>query len=393
MTEKKRNIVMFNMSCYSDWEEGISNRNRHILETLLKDDSINKVIAVDYLPWTWKKVIKQYIFSYLQGLNKHNDIYTSFLTSAKEYSDKLVVVSSVANYFSKKRFWFDLKKIIKNVGFDEYIVWSCNPLITEYFNELKANLYIFDAIDDWTIHPSYKVIKDKLQTNYELIAQKSNIIFTVAKELGRKFNKDQTYWIPNGIDINHYAKKYNLIDRVIADIPRPIIGYIGVILGRLDEEIITYLAQANPNKSIVLAGSYKGKLKHWDKELIKKLQSYPNIYLLGYIPYSKAPMYIQQFDIAIIPHKADTYVSTTNPMKMYEYLACGKPIVATPAPGISMFDEIRVAPTPEEFNKEVINALKDNTEKKELARQELVKDHTWKQRVKKMLELINSNGN
>ncbi|MFW0862339.1 MAG: glycosyltransferase family protein [Candidatus Komeilibacteria bacterium] len=391
MIDKKRNIVMFNMSPYSDWEEGISNRNRHILQTLLKDESVNKIIAIDYLPWTWKKVIKQYMYSYLPSLNKHKGIYKSSLTSAREYSDKLIVVSSVANYFSKKIFWSDINNIIKKSEIDEYIVWSYNPLITDYFEKLNATSYIFDAVDDWSIHPSYQIIKDKLQANYTLIAEKSDIIFTVAKELGRKFNKDKTYWVPNGIDINHYAKKYSLVDKEIADIPKPIIGYIGVILGRLDEKIITYLAEHNPNKSIVLAGSFKGKLKHWDKELIKKLQSYANIYLLGYIPYSKAPMYIQQFDVAIIPHKADTYVGTTNPMKMYEYLVCGRPIVATPAPGIDMFEEIRVASTPEDFNKEVIKALKDNTEEKEEIRVELVKDHTWKERVNKMLELINTN--
>ena len=64
MIDKKRNIIMFNMSPYSDWEEGISNRNRHILQTLLKDESTGKIIAIDYLPWTWKKVIKQYIFNF-----------------------------------------------------------------------------------------------------------------------------------------------------------------------------------------------------------------------------------------------------------------------------------------------------------------------------------------
>ncbi|MBL7022234.1 glycosyltransferase [Patescibacteria group bacterium] len=390
MIDKKRNIIMFNMSPYSDWEEGISNRNRHILQTLLKDESTGKIIAIDYLPWTWKKVIKQYIYSFLPSLSKYTGIYKSSFTSAREYSEKLVVVSSVANYFSKKKFWSDIKKIIKLADIDEYMIWSCNPMITDYFDELEASKYIFDAIDDWSLHPSYQIIKDKLQNNYALIAEKSDIIFTVASELGRKFNKDKTFWIPNGIDLNHYTKKYGLVDREIADIPKPIIGYIGVILGRLDLNIIIYLAENNPNKSIVLAGSYKGKLKHWDKELIKKLKSYKNIHLLGYIPYSKAPMYIGQFDVAIIPHRAETYVGTTNPMKMYEYFACGKPIIATPAPGINMFEEIRVGSTPEEFNREVIAALGDNSEEKAKERQALITSHTWTIRVNKMIELIDN---
>jgi len=391
MKEKKLNIIMFNMSTYSDWEYGISNRNRHILKTLLKSDEVGRVVAIDYLPWTWPKVVKQYVYSYLPSLNKHEKVYKSAFTSVRQYDNKLTVISSVANYFSKKLFWSELKKIIKDLDLDDYIVWSYNPIITEYFKELDAKAYIFDAVDDWSIHPSYQIIKNRLQNNYALIAEKSDIVFTVAKELGRKFGEQKTFWVPNGIDLAHYTKKYNLMDRRIADIPKPIIGYIGIILGRLDADIVTYLAKHNPNKSIVLAGSYKGKLKHWDKKLIEELQSYSNIHLLGYIPYSKAPMYIDQFDVAIIPHKADTYVASTNPMKMYEYLACGRPVVATPAPGIDMFTDIQVASTPDEFNEAVLKELGNNTEDKEKARVELVRDHTWTIRVNKMLDIIKTN--
>ena len=99
-------------------------------------------------------------------------------------------------------------------------------------------------------------------------------------------------------------------------------------------------------------------------------------------------MYIQQFDLGIIPHLPDSYVKATNPMKMYEYLACGKPIVASPAPGLEMFSEIKIAQTPEDFNQLVISELAEDNEQKQHARIELVKEHTWQQRIKQMLDLL-----
>jgi glycosyltransferase involved in cell wall biosynthesis len=390
VSEEKINIVMFNMSTYSDWEDGISNRNRHVLNTLLKDNRIGKIVAIDYVPWTWRKVIKQYIYSYLPSLSKFKNVYKTSVTSARKYNEKLIVISTVANYFNKKIFWSDIRKVLKKLELEDYMVWSYNPLLTDYFTELNGSAYIFDAVDDWSLHPSYQGIKDKLQENYTVISEKSDFIFTVANELGRKFNTEKSFWIPNGIDLVHYTSKYNVMDKKIADIPRPIIGYIGVILGRLDFDIVSFLAKSNPDKSIVLAGSYKGKLKHWDKELINKLMKFKNIHLLGFIPYDKSPMYIQQFDVAIIPHKTDTYVSSTNPMKMYEYLACGRPIVASPAPGIDMFSEILQADNPEDFNKQVLKALKDDSPEKIKQRQELVHEHTWTKRVDRMMEIITS---
>jgi len=119
MKEKKLNIIMFNMSTYSDWEYGISNRNRHILKTLLKSDEVGRVVAIDYLPWTWPKVVKQYVYSYLPSLNKHEKVYKSAFTSVRQYDNKLTVISSVANYFSKKLFWSELKKIIKDLDLDD----------------------------------------------------------------------------------------------------------------------------------------------------------------------------------------------------------------------------------------------------------------------------------
>jgi glycosyltransferase involved in cell wall biosynthesis len=75
-------------------------------------------------------------------------------------------------------------------------------------------------------------------------------------------------------------------------------------------------------------------------------------------------------------------------MKMYEYLACGKPVVATAVPGVEMFSEIAVATTPAEFNAKVQTALAEDNPEKQAARRALVLTHSWQSRVKQMLDII-----
>ncbi|MFW0837767.1 MAG: glycosyltransferase family protein [Candidatus Komeilibacteria bacterium] len=388
--QEKVDIIMFNMSSAYEWHDGVHNRNYHILQTLRDDPRINRIISIDYAPWTWTKMIKQFWFGYLDWSNKAPVLYRSVFTKARQLSTDWINISSVMPYFHEDRFWSELNKIINNLEIgDDAIIWSYNPLLSNYLSAVKGRAYIFEAVDDWRLHPSYQTITKLLDGHYRRIAEKSDFIFTVADELTAIFNQpSKTFWLPNAVDWQHYQQKFSLLDRAISDLPRPIIGYMGIILGRLDSDIITYLAEHNPTKSIALVGSYRGKTHYWDKALIEKLKKYNNIHLLGFVPYDKTPMYIQQFNVAIIPHRVDGYVSTTNPMKMYEYLACGRPVVATPAPGIDMFSSIRVASNPADFNQAVIKELAEDNEEKQEMRRQSVRQHTWQARVDKMLSFI-----
>ena len=102
-------------------------------------------------------------------------------------------------------------------------------------------------------------------------------------------------------------------------------------------------------------------------------------------------MYIQQFDVGIIPHKKEAFAASTNPMKMYEYLACKKPVVASNNIGTENVEEmIYVANDREEFDRKINLALEENSPAKEEGRKEFVKNFSWFNTVNKMLELINN---
>ena len=284
-----------------------------------------------------------------------------------------------------------IKKTAIDLGFDDFVLWSYYPFAAPHWDNMGQKMTIFDAVDNWLLHSSYEKYTDRLKANYEKIKDETDLIFVVSKNLTNFFDdQPNVYWVPNGVDIKHYNKKFALMNRDISDIAKPIIGYVGVVQKKVDFELLKYLADKNPDKSIVIVGPV------WaEQEKAKEvLAQQKNVYFLGYKKYNEAPQYIQQFDVGIIPHKTAGFSATTNPMKMYEYLACGKPVVATDNIGTeNVEDMISVAKDYESFNQAVNNALENDKPEAITKRREFVKKFSWFNTVSKMIDLVNNKFN
>jgi glycosyltransferase involved in cell wall biosynthesis len=293
------------------------------------------------------------------------------------------VYSSVLSKVSFKKFYQHLNQFLINNNFKDYVVWSYYPLNVGYFDALPAKLFVFDTVDNWSEHPSYLKFKQTLINNYKVIDKKADLIFTVSSDLQNLYeNSQKVFWLPNGVDLKHYQQKYPIINRDIGEIKKPIIGYVGTIQDRLDQDLLEFLIRSNPDKSFVMVGPV------WYPQIKERFKSWSNVYFLGRKSYEEVPMYIQQFNVGIIPHKIDRFIKSTNPMKMYEYLACQKPIVSTTGGDIEQFkDLVYITNNYEQFNQYLGKALKDNVRLKE-KRLKSIKEHSWLKRVEEMLRLI-----
>jgi len=382
------------MSANSDWQNGIVNRNYFILENLEKDDSINKIISVDFLPISLKPGLKYYYHNLLFNSKNKQIIYGDMTSACYKATDKIYVYSSVDSVWSPKTISKELNKIIKKLNLDNLIVWSYNPMFLDFLNKLNYEQFVFDTVDNWTEHKAYlKLIKKKkLMNNYKKIAAKADYIFTVSDELTEFYKQfgreDNVHWIPNGVDYHHYTNDENLQKQtVIDDEKRKIIGYIGTIQDRIDFDLIKFIAQKNEDKLIVLAGPIWKNVK---KEIKNKLELLENVKFLGRIKFEYAPSYINKFDVCIIPHKLTKFVQSMNPMKMYEYLALGKPVVTTEGAGVNNFKELLyIAKDKQEFNSFINHAINETDKNLKLKRQEAAKKHDWINKTNKMLKIIN----
>ena len=385
---KQFDVIMFNMSNYSEWEGGVSNRNYHILRQLQARPEIGKILAVDYLPLDLKRAVRNYKEDLTLNLKDGEVIRRRLTSKLTKVSEKLYVYTDINFFWRPKYTLQQIKKIAINLNFGDFVAWSFYPYIAPHWQTLGQKLTVFDAVDNWLLHSSHQKHNTKLKQAYDLIKGETDLIFTVSKNLLTFFDdQPNVYWIPNGVDIVHYNQNFSLINRDIADIKKPIIGYIGVIQDKVDMDLVKYLAEKNQDKSIVLVGPV------WNEQDQAKgdLANLANVHFLGYKTYAEAPMYIQQFNVGIVPHKTGAFSASTNPMKIYEYLACGKPVVASHDIGTeNVNDIIMVAKDKEDFNRLVNLALTANNEKHRLERQEFVKKYSWSNTLDKMLELINN---
>lgn len=391
--QDKFDLVMFNMASFYDWEHGVINRNYNILQSLAKEKQIEKILSVDFLPNTLKQAVSHYIKNILIEPKNHEMIYGDLTSSCWQRTDKIFVYSSIDSYFSHKIVGRELRRIEKIINLKNVVFWSYNPMFVDFIGRLNEKLFIFDAVDNWTEHPNYlrMMSKKKILNKYKIIAEKADIIFTVSEQLLDFFQKlgrtKDIYWIPNGVNFDHFNDPSKIkIENELSNFTKPIIGYLGTIEHRVDLDLIALIAKEHKDKEIVLCGPIWPKVK---KDFKKKLGHLENVHTLGRVEFEKAPSYVNKFDVAIIPHKINDFVNSMNPMKLYDYLACGKPVVSTAGAGMDMFKNlIYIAGSQGEFSQMINKAIENNSPELESTRKSAVKEHSWRSRADKMTEII-----
>ena len=177
--------------------------------------------------------------------------------------------------------------------------------------------------------------------------------------------------------VSHEKKKDN----------KPVFGFIGMLQECIDYDCIEKLAKAYPQGEIIIIGK---TLPGVD---ISALKNYPNIKFLGLIPQTELPKYISKFDVCLNVFREGRLSKDVSPLKLYEYLATGKPIVSTKEPlQVKDFsDVVYIAENADDFVVKCEEALNENDQEKIKKRIEYAKACSWDERVNRMEELLKLN--
>lgn len=362
------------MSAQFEWDNGYVNRNFHILRHLQRQKRIGKIFSIDFVPPSLKRRLKEYLKAQVYK-SDHNTVAKGLLYKVNQ-ADNTYTFSGIGLKH--------IPSLLEKFGFHDNVLWSYNPLLTDYFDIIPHTYAVFDAVDNWSTHSVYSLsVQQRIAENYHLIEAKTDAIFTVAESLLHLFpHHKHISWIPNGVDTRHF-QDVSVVPEDIKNIPKPIIGYHGIIQDRLDVELIFSIAKQQPLWSFVFIGPV------WPHSGVEILQTLPNVYFLGRKGYSVLPNYLHQFDLGFIPHKISKLTQTMNPLKIYEYLACGKPIVSTPIAGIEPFrDWILVGDNASGCIHHIENALKNDSQALQVSRKKIIQKHSWDQRVQTMMNFI-----
>ena len=214
-----------------------------------------------------------------------------------------------------------------------------------------------------------------------------DVVFTTAAGLCERLSRfnQNTYMIPNGADFELFSKAASPLPCPddMKSLPHPIFGFVGMLQECIAYDYAISLARSNPVSSLVFIGR---ELPGVD---LSELKALSNVYFLGLKPHDKLPEYIAQFDVCLNMFAAGELSKDVSPLKFYEYLATGKPIVSTPEPlQVRDFADVcHIAENADEFVKMCSRALHDD-EKTSQVRMQKGRAASWDARVGTMEDIL-----
>ena len=227
------------------------------------------------------------------------------------------------------------------------IAWYYTPMMLPFSRYLDADVTVFDAMDELS---KFKFAPAKLLDLEQELIDLADVVFTGGSSLyeAKKHRHDNIHCFPSSVDRAHFckarARSFEPGDQ--EDLPRPRLGFYGVIDERFDTELLDAVAKMRPNWSFVMVGPV---VKIAPEDLPKR----PNIHYLGGKTYDQLPSYLSGWDVALMPFAMNESTQFISPTKTPEYLAGGKPVVSTPVRDVvrhyGHLEGVKIAATPDEF--------------------------------------------
>ena len=295
-------------------------------------------------------------------------------------------IFDLINKSNAKKFAASIKKAIKELGFSNYLLFNDNEIIKCFYLKelLQPVLSIYYSRDYILATEYWKKRGERLEP---LIVAKSDLCVansTFLADYCKQYNP-KAYYVGQGCELEIFQKQIFTTPPELSGLHHPVIGYVGALLSaRLDISILVHIAEQKPNWTIVLTGP--------EDEVFKKcsLHQLRNVFFTGSKPTQSLPDYINAFDVCINPQIVNGLTIGNYPRKVDEYLAMGKPVVATETRAMEIFEKyVYLAKSKEDYVRLIEKALEDNTTVLLQQRKAFAATHTWQNSVEEIYRCIN----
>jgi len=274
--------------------------------------------------------------------------------------------------------------------FHRTVVWTYDPMSCDLVRYLRGSLSCYDCVDEHSAQPAYQHIAEEERKEEQRLLSNVDLVFTTSPYLYRmksRWNR-HTYLVPNVGDFEHFVQAHaeeTPVPPEIRALPKPIIGFVGAISTyKLNLKLLWESARQRPDWSWVFIGPVVT-----EHELLDRLRALPHVHFWGYRPYAELPGYLKGMDVTIIPYQRNAYTVGCFPLKFYEYLAAGKPVVVSNLPALEEYRPlIEMAETPAEFVAAIERVWKTDSPEKVERRLALARKNSWEHRVQKLVHLI-----
>lgn len=292
-----------------------------------------------------------------------------------------------------------LGRFCQRHGFNIPMVWTYHPFLLESLQRLQHRYQlalgptVYHCVDDLAAIPGIDAAAFNVEE--KRLLQHCQVVFTTSQSLADKCSAHHTrvHNFPNVVDVDHFAQAWRQegpLPTDLAAIPEPRLVYVGALSDfKVDFELLDALAAANSQWSVVLIGDER---EGQHNPILARMVQRPNVHLLGHRPYTQLPHYLRGMRVGLLPSLVNDYTHSMFPMKYFEYLAAGLPVVSTP---LSFTQEshlkyLKVASNYHEFEEKIRESMSQLNERELIARE--VGVNTWSMRQERMMQIINSTG-
>ncbi|WP_410769029.1 glycosyltransferase [Fontibacillus sp. BL9] len=256
------------------------------------------------------------------------------------------------------------------------------PFWTPLVENLEQNKIIYDCMDDHsgfsTNSPSMLLQEDRLIRSSDLVLASSQLLYDKLSAI-----HSSVFLLRNAADVQHFNAIGVAPASELEGVKGPVIGYYGAISDWFDIHLIQELALRRPDWNFVLIGHTFG----CDISLVEGMD---NVMLLGEQPYHRLPSFLCRFDAALIPFKENALTKATNPVKLYEYLAAGKPVISSYLPELTAVAPhlVSMVSGPDAFEQAIGKALELNEPEQPALKRQFAQLHSWEHRYEELQTAI-----
>jgi glycosyltransferase involved in cell wall biosynthesis len=240
--------------------------------------------------------------------------------------------SAIAQVVNRASLGRQLRGALQARGMSAPILWASLPSAVSVIGAIGERAVVYYCGDDFSALTG--VDHDAVAAMERDLVSRSDLILVASEELATRFPRGRTALVPHGVDFERFSRPVARAN----DLPsgRPVAGFYGSVADWIDIEMLARTARAMAHWNFVIIGPAQTD--------VSALMGLSNVHLMGPRPHDALPSYVQHFDVSLLPFRDTAQIRACNPLKLREYLAAGRPVVATDFPALDGYrDHVVVA--------------------------------------------------
>lgn len=373
---------------FADWDTELWTNQHHLMSRLARE---NRVLFVESLglrrPQMAGRDLARIARRLRRGLQAPREVDGLHVLSP------LVVplhASRLVRMLNARLLPLLVRRAVRRLGLRAPILWAYVPQAEALLDAIEPSLVVYHCVDDIAAHELIDTAS--FRAAEERFAARADLVLASAPSLAARLRRvsGNVMDAPNVADTERFAVALQdgAPDAGMAALPAPRIVFTGAIAAaKLDLPMLARMARLRPSWSFALVGPVGAGDPHTD---VSALASEPNVHLLGLRSYAQLPAVLRAADIGLIPYARNELTNSIFPMKVYEYLAAGLPVIATPLPALADITEIRQAPDAAGLVELIEQELAEDSPERRAQRSRAARAHSWDRRLQEIAAAIDA---